>query len=287
MGRGSRVTFRKVQVSFDNKLDHIYIKPALSFWERMGNALRILRGYISNGATEEQMQATRGRLGDMMKKMQQFTPETGLKEVEEAKQHVDIGINQLNGDQLHLAVKAVNEVLRLGLRADASFSNQAYHKFVVEACSGGASAGHAIVKAFERDSGVSYEDQISTMQQEQGITVETRMHSRAYLWGVQKWRAHKMQFDEELKDMQAKLQAAMEDAEKLPRHKMWQLRSCLSGWPTKEGLGVDLWILKLWANLPDASLRMLLLILSLMEEGNMPMQTLMVLIGLLPKPKGG
>ena len=96
-----------------------------------------------------------------------------------------------------------------------------------------------------------------------------------------------MQFDEELKDMQAKLQAAMEDAEMLPRHKMWQLRSCLSGWPANGGLGVDLWVLKLWANLPDASLRMLLLILSLMEEGNMPMQTLMVLIGLLPKPKGG
>ena len=71
------------------------------------------------------MQATRGRLGDMMKKMQQFTPENGLKEVEEAKQLVDIGINQRNGDQLHLAVKAVNEVLRLGLRADADFSNQA------------------------------------------------------------------------------------------------------------------------------------------------------------------
>ena len=87
----------------------------------------------------------------MMMKMQQFTPENGHKEVEEAKQFVDNGINQLNGDQLHLAVKAVNEVLRLGLRADASFSNQAYHNFVVEACSGGASAGHAIVKAFERD----------------------------------------------------------------------------------------------------------------------------------------
>ena len=96
-----------------------------------------------------------------------------------------------------------------------------------------------------------------------------------------------MQLDEELKDMQVKLQVAMEDADKLPRQKMWQTRSCRSGWPAKSGLGVDLWVLKLWANLPDASLRMLLLILSLMEEGRMPMQTLMVLIGLLPKPKGG
>ena len=68
---------------------------------------------------------------------------------------------------------------------------------------------------------------------------------------------------------------------------MWHLRSCLSGWPAKAGLGVDLWVLKLWANLPDAALRMLLLILSLMKEGHMPMQALMVLIGLLPKPKRG
>ena len=59
------------------------------------------------------------------------------------------------------------------------------------------------------------------MQMEQGITVEARMHSRAYLWGIQKWKAHNMEFAEELKDMQVKLQVAMEDADKLPRHKMW------------------------------------------------------------------
>ena len=46
-------------------------------------------------------------------------------------------------------------------------------------------------------------------------------------------------------------------------------------------------MLKLWANLPEASLRQLMLILHFMEDGRLPMQTLMVLIGLLPKPKGG
>ncbi len=101
---------------------------------------------------------------------------------------------QLDGDHLHRAVRVVNDILRLALKADASFSNQAYHNFVVEACSGGASAGHATVSAFERDSGTSYEDQISTIQMEQGITVEARMHSRAYLWGIQKWRSHKLEF---------------------------------------------------------------------------------------------
>ena len=100
-------------------------------------------------------------------------------------------------------------------------------------------------------------------------------------------KARKTQHQDELKTTQVKLQAAMEDADKLPPHKMWKLRSRLSGWPAKAGLGVDLWVLKLWANLPEPALRMLLLILSLMEEGHLPMQTLMVLIGLLPKPKGG
>ena len=70
VGRGSKVSFRKVNVSFHNQLDHIFVKPALSLWERLGNALRVLRGLISNGATEEQMQTTRGRLGNMMKMMQ-------------------------------------------------------------------------------------------------------------------------------------------------------------------------------------------------------------------------
>ena len=87
------------------------------------------------------------------------------------------------------------------------------------------------------------------MQIEQGITMEARMHSRAHLRGIQKWRSRKLEFAEELERMRLKLQRAMGDADKLPKHKMWHLRSCLSGWPAKAGLGVDLWVLKAWANL--------------------------------------
>ena len=62
--RGSRVTFRKVQVSSDNHADHIYMKPGLSFWERTGSALRILRGMATNGSTEVQAEPIRERLGN-------------------------------------------------------------------------------------------------------------------------------------------------------------------------------------------------------------------------------
>ena len=159
------------------------MKPAISFWERTGNALRVLRGMVINGSTEVQAQPIRERLGDMLKTMQQHTPDGGLKEVEEAKLCITTGVDKLDGEHLHRAVRVVNDILRLALKADANFPNQAYQNFVVEACSGGASAGHATVRAFEKDSGTSYEDQISTMQMEQGITVEARVHSRAYLWG--------------------------------------------------------------------------------------------------------
>ena len=85
------MTFRKVQGSFDNHLDHIYMKPSLTFWERTGNALRVLRGMVTNGTTEVQAQPIRERLGDMLKTMQQHTPDGGLKEVEEAKLCVTLG----------------------------------------------------------------------------------------------------------------------------------------------------------------------------------------------------
>ena len=61
----------------------------------------------------------------------------------------------------------------------------------------------------------------------------------------------------------------------------------LASWPARAGLGVDLWVLQLISSLPDASLRVLLLITQLVEDGQYPMQLLIVFIGLIPKPKGG
>ena len=188
---------------------------------------------------------------------------------------------------LHKAVRITNEVLRAALQEDRKFTDQAYLDFVVQACSGGAAAGHATVRCFQRDGGRSYEDQFSFMQLEQGATVSLRMEAPCFSWGVQKSTCHKLEYSEEFQHTQEKLQIAMAEAEPLPKHRIWQLRSCLSSWPAKAGLGVDLWVLKLWANLPEAFLRVLLLILYFMEDGCLPMQALMVLIGLLPKPKGG
>ena len=36
-----------------NKNSHIYATPRLSFWEKLGNGLRLLKGYRKNGTRNE------------------------------------------------------------------------------------------------------------------------------------------------------------------------------------------------------------------------------------------
>ena len=52
-------------------------------------------------------------------------------------------------------------------------------------------------------------------------------------------------------------------------------------------LGLDLWVIPLFGTLPDPGLKVLLSILSLALRGKIPMQMLLTLIGLMPKPDGG
>ena len=87
----------------------------------------------TNGSTEVQAQPIRERLGSMLKTMHHHTPEGGLQQVEEAMHCIATDIDKLEGNYLHRAVKLVNDILRLALKADANFSNQTYQNFVVEA----------------------------------------------------------------------------------------------------------------------------------------------------------
>ena len=85
-----------------------------------------------------------------------------------------------------------------------------------------------------------------------------------------------------------RLQAAcrQEDVQ-TPKFSLRHLRNVLHSWPAKAGLGIDLWVISLWANLPDEALRVLLSIIYLAFNDKVPMQMLLILIGLMPKEKGG
>ena len=73
----------------------------------------------------------------------------------------------------------------------------------------------------------------------------------------------------------------------LPRHTLRHLSNVLRTCPAKAGLGVDLWVLRLFAALPIEGLKVLQSSVHLVQQGIIPMQLLVVLIGLMPKESGG
>ena len=137
-----------------------------------------------------------------------------------------------------------------------------FKEFVVEVCSRGAAAGHGLVKCFERDHGVSYESQEAAFQHDMGVTVQKRMTSRVNAWGIRKWQCHRDIRQQDMEEVMELLQTIINtDEAELPKVKAWQLRRILAGWPAKAGLGVDAWVIRLWANLPDEALRSLILLI--------------------------
>ena len=114
------------------------------------------------------------------------------------------------------------------------------------------------------------------------------MVTRICDWGIGKWQVHS---DELASDMleagqMVRKVCAKPDLE-LSRHSMRHLTNVLRTSPAKAGLGVDLWILRLFAALPIEGLKVLLSLVHLVQQGIIPMQLLVVLIGLMPKESGG
>ena len=99
------------------------------------------------------------------------------------------------------------------------------------------------------------------LQMEQGIDVSSRMSSRIDSWAGKKLKCHMVTRQQEIADARQLLHKAMDEAEPLPKHSIMTLRRVLAAWPAKAGLGIDLWVLQLWAALPNTALRMLLLII--------------------------
>ena len=219
--------------------------------------------------------------------MDASAPVSACGKVEELKRHLHAALKDQAINEAREAILLTNDVLSAAIKQHGAESTRAYQQFIVASCAGAAAGGHALVKCYERDAGISYEDQHATMQLAQGIDVAARMNTRIDTWAGKKWKCHMVERQEEIAHANEVLRLAMDSAEPLPRHNMRSLRRVLAAWPAKAGLGIDLWVLQLWATLPNAALRVLLLIIQKVEEGCMPMQMLIVLIGLLPKPKGG
>ena len=150
--------------------------------------------------------------------------------------------------------------------------------------SGGAGAAHGLLKTLEKNQGKSFEEVDDIRAQTQGPNVRDRMTTRICAWASGKWNILSRELEAETQEAWLLLGRACADPE-LPKHKIHlsHLRNVLKAWPAKAGLGIDLWMIKLWSQLPDEGLRVLIRIMYLALDGIVPMQLLLVLIGLLPK----
>ena len=114
------------------------------------------------------------------------------------------------------------------------------------------------------------------------------MVSRINTWAIGKWKVHSNLFEGDMLEAGILLQASCNDSElELPKFPLRHLRNVLRSAKTRTGLGVDLWITKLWADLPDDAIKVLLSLVYLVQQGVMPMQLLVVLVSLMPKNGGG
>ena len=154
------------------------------------------------------------------------------------------------------AILLTNDCLARAIKEHGKEATRKYEIFLENSLCGSASAGHNLLKVYEKDAGISYEDIETQRLLKQGATLKERMVTRICDWAIGKWSAHT---DELATDMQEAGQllreACYEPDLELPRHTMRHLTHVLRTCPAKARLGVDLWVLRLFAALPIEGLK--------------------------------
>ena len=267
-----------------NKNSHIYATPKLSFWEKLGNGLRLLKGYRKNGTRNELANDTVQWIGMQAQEVNKWMPvELKMDPVKIERRIID-AISSPEPQVIEQAIQITNHCLRKAVQCSAKESNQKYLHFLQKSLIGSAGVGHSLLKTFERDAAISYEEVDDIRAMTQGLNVKDRMTTRICSWAAGKWKVQHRWYQQEIQEAWERITQACADPE-LERPKIYiqQLKRILRSWPAKAGLGLDQWVLRLWSELPDEGLRVLINIIYLAMDGIVPMQLLLVLIGLLPK----
>ena len=76
------------------------------------------------------------------------------------------------------ATQVTNDCLWNAVQCSAKESNQRYLQFLRKSLAGSAGVGHSLLKTFERDAGVSYEEVDDIRAETQGPSVKDRMVTR-------------------------------------------------------------------------------------------------------------
>ena len=287
MGRGSDITFREAAGSFNNRLDHIYATPQVSFWERLGNSLRVIVGHIKRGK-ENLLAGLFGLLEQQKLDIRHFwSPETKTTP-SDLQQRIDHAMHIASLSEFKVCINITNAVLQKALKQFGKDSNKAYFDFCVSACSGGAGAGHSLLKVYEHDQGPSYESVEADHHKKLGFTIRQRMTQRSYDWAYSKWKVHQHNFAKDLAEVFQMLQEKCNLPEAvLPHQPIGQIRKVLASSSRNTGLGIDQWPLFLWSYLPDEALKALQLMITNILQAKIPLQALLSLVAFIGKSGGG
>ena len=286
-GRAWRAGTKTTTASLSCAPDHFFIKPELTFWEKLGTRLRQVVGFCRH-SNEHLLAAPLAAIDEHMKKLPSMWPracaivvDTYLAKVQ---QFIDAPTLPL-GKWL---IQVTGKILLAKSSEISCASRESYAAFVTKACTAnGASLGHTLVKTMVKDTTINYQQVDDSTSRDHGVNMQERHHSRICKWAYTHWEVHSTRRHPKLQEAFNQLQKAMLTTPKPEPQKMATLRFVLKSCSISAGQGPDHQVLRHWAFLPNEGLRCLLLILGGMESGSMPIQSLMVYVGLLPKPAGG
>ena len=96
-------------------------------------------------------------------------------------------IGSLNETAIKGAIDCCNKALRGAIAQDNATTEHKYRDFLKQSLAGSAGTAHALLKAFEKDNGTSYEVIDDIRASTQGVSIKDRMTTRCCQWGVDKW----------------------------------------------------------------------------------------------------
>ena len=286
-GRAWRAGTKTTTASLSCAPDHFFLKPDLTFWEKVGTRIRQVIGFLKH-AHDNLVAGPLAAIEEHMKLLPEMWPrscpilvDTYLGKVHKFSVAPSLPIGKW-------LLQTTGKILLRKISEVGNASRDSYAAFVAKACTAnGASLGHTLVKTMVKDSTINYQQVDDAHSREQGVSIQERHHSRICKWAHSHWKVHSTSRHPNLQLAFDELQKALHVAPKPAPHRIATLRYVLKSCSVSAGQGPDHQILRHWAFLPDEGLRCLLLILGGMENGSLPIQALMVYVGLMPKPAGG
>ena len=141
-----------------DKNGQIYTTHKVSFWEKLGNNLRMLIGIRKNSAREDLVGKLANTPGNMIEEARKWWPDACKSSQEELQALLANSILSLEPATIDQSIQKVKQCLGKGVQDDARDSNPKYLHFLQRSLEGSAGTAHALLRTFEKYAGKFYEE---------------------------------------------------------------------------------------------------------------------------------